>query len=178
VHKTLLNMDDSTFAHHVNQERNDFFNWVNDIYGDKALSSTVLSCRTKNELAQKLKEKLNDAVKKKKAQDVRRIIEEAKKEVKEKIEEQEKSEAKAKIIESRPEPKKEHEQPKIEKKPEIKIRPRTEKHVFVNRPPRTFSKEEKPVNISSAAYMKASVIDFVFGIIIGVIAILILKQLL
>lgn len=180
LQKTLLNMNDDVFSHHVNQDRNDFYNWVKDIYKDKALESTVLNCKTKNELAQKLKEKLNEAIRKKKEQDVRKIIEEAKQEVAEKIKEQEKAEkANAEPVPEKKEAKAEErkaEHPARAKREESR-KPRTEKHVFVNKPPRTFTKEERPVEINNTSYMKMSLIDFAFGIIIGIIAILIIKQL-
>ncbi|MBW2992742.1 hypothetical protein KY345_06005 [Candidatus Woesearchaeota archaeon] len=191
LHKSLLNMDDGVYSHHVNKEKNDFYNWVKDIYNDEALSSIVLKCKTKNELAQKLKGKIEEAVQKEKQHDVRKIINQAKKEIQEKKRMQEEAEKREAEIEGRKEAKeaeqikKIKEQPakkevrkKPEPKPEIKKEPKTEKHVFVNKPPRQFTEEERTGPISNATYMRVSAIDFVFGIIIGVIAILILKQLL
>lgn len=181
LHKTLINMDDDTYNHHVNPEKNDFYNWVRHMYKNRSLESVVLKCKNKNELAQKLKEKLSEAVKKKKEHDVRKIIEEAKKEVEEKKEILNKSKPEI----ERPQVKVYEQKPEVRKKdPEArKGYPKHEKHVYVDKPPktnkpRTFTEEEKPANISNSTYMKASVIDFVFGIIIGVIAILIIKQLL
>jgi|GEM_PF-2621633 len=213
LHKSLLTMDDVIFNHHVNAERNDFYNWVRDMYGDDKLKSAVLKCKTKKELAQKIKEELDDAVKKKKEHDLRLIIKEAKEEVKQKLSEQKKAEEFLKRIESRPlkkEVKKEElrYEAKPEKKEEIKPikneikltkktednkvesikrevrdevsgkQPKEEENVFVPKPPRTFAKEEKPVTFGNVPYIKASAVDFVFGIIIGVIVILIIKQLL
>ncbi|MBW2992133.1 hypothetical protein KY345_02855 [Candidatus Woesearchaeota archaeon] len=193
LQKSLLNMNDDTFNHHVNNERNDFYNWVKDIYKDEALSSVVLNCRAKNELAQKLKDRIEEAIQKKKKQDVRNIIDEAKREIQEKRRMQEEAEKREAEIErkkeakereqirrtSKPQPVKKAEIKKPEPKPEAKKEPKTEKHVFVDRPPRAkeFTEEERTGPISNATYMKVSVIDFVFGIIIGIIAILILKQL-
>lgn len=226
LHKSLLTMDDVIFNHHVNAERNDFYNWVRDMYGDDKLKSAVLKCKTKKELAQKIKEELDDAVKKKKEHDLRLIIKEAKEEVKQKLSEQKKAEEFLKRIESRPlkkevkeEVRKEakYEEKKIDLKKEVKQpekkeeykpvkhdikltkktednkvesikrevrdevsgkQPKEEENVFVPKPPRTFAKEEKPVTFGNVPYIKASAVDFVFGIIIGVIVILIIKQLL
>ena len=43
----LKKMDQETFFHHVNEERNDFSNWVKDVIGDTALASRMK--RTKNQ---------------------------------------------------------------------------------------------------------------------------------
>jgi len=37
----LKTMDDGTFTHHVNQEKNDFSNWINDIIKDKKLAKDL-----------------------------------------------------------------------------------------------------------------------------------------
>ena len=34
--EALKNMDDWVYQHHVNQERNDFVNWLRDIFIEKA----------------------------------------------------------------------------------------------------------------------------------------------
>jgi len=39
--ESLKDMDEETFEHHVNKERNDFKNWVRDVIGDKALAKSV-----------------------------------------------------------------------------------------------------------------------------------------
>ena len=178
LQKSLLNMNDEVFSHHVNSERNDFYNWARDIYNNEQLSSAILNCRTKEELSQNLKEKLDTAIKHKKEQDMRRILEEAKKESEEKKKAQEEAAEREEKIERKALPKKETRITAEREEPAKKeIKPRKEEHVFVNKPPRQFTKEERPISINSATYMKANVIDFVFGIIIGIIAILIIKQL-
>jgi hypothetical protein len=180
LQKSLLNMKSEVFDHHANQGRNDFSNWIRDVYKNKALADTISACRTKEEISQKVRDALIESARSRKKHDVRSIIEVAKKEVDQKIEVQKKEEGRIKKVEEknmdirRPEVK--HEQ--AAKKEEAKFQPKKEEHVFIEKPPRTFTKEERPVNISNKTYMKASIVDFVFGITIGFIAILILKQLL
>jgi hypothetical protein len=48
---SLEGMDDGTFRHHVNQERNDFSNWINDVYGSRSLAEQVRGCTTKDSVA-------------------------------------------------------------------------------------------------------------------------------
>ena len=191
LHKALLAMSDDVFSHHVNRQKNDFYNWVRDVYKDAALSNAILNCRTKQELSQKIKLSLEEAVRKrrdsnassvirkdtavkniiKKDSDVRNIISEAKKETEQKIKLLEAIERPIEIQQKK-EPVKE-----VKKEEAKESYPKTEKQVFVEKPPRTFTNEERVVKINSATYVKASAIDLVFGVIIGVIVILIIKQL-
>ena len=39
--QALNDMSDETFAYHVNETKNDFGNWVQDVIGDKALASNL-----------------------------------------------------------------------------------------------------------------------------------------
>jgi hypothetical protein len=172
LQKLLLNMKDDVFDHHTKQGRNDFSNWIRDIYKDRALADTVMLCRTKQSLAEKLKEKLIETARSKKQRgDVRPIIAAAKKETDERVQTQKKNEETIRKVEE-----KTPEQPKVQKE-EAKIIPKKEEHVFVNRPPRTFTSEERAANIR-ASYPKLTVVDLVFGAVICVIVILILKQIL
>ena len=52
-------MNDETFSHHVNNEKNDFSAWINDVFGDKALANELLSSRNKESAAKKLQKRLN-----------------------------------------------------------------------------------------------------------------------
>ena len=47
LYKELRRMDNKTFKHHVNETKNDFYNWVRDIYKSKSLSDDLLECTTK-----------------------------------------------------------------------------------------------------------------------------------
>jgi hypothetical protein len=46
----LKSMDDGTFHHHVNQERNDFSNWIRDVYRNKRLAAQIGRCKSKDEM--------------------------------------------------------------------------------------------------------------------------------
>lgn len=57
---SLNSMDSSVFKHHVNDERNDFFNWIVHCFNEKVLADKVKFCKTKEDLEdllEKVKEK-------------------------------------------------------------------------------------------------------------------------
>jgi hypothetical protein len=45
---SLNSMSNDVFVHHVNAERNDFSNWIRDIYGNKELALSIKKCKTKD----------------------------------------------------------------------------------------------------------------------------------
>jgi hypothetical protein len=47
--------DDDTFNHHVNAERNDFANWIRDVFNIKPLATKVSKQRAKQDLIKALK---------------------------------------------------------------------------------------------------------------------------
>ncbi len=47
----LRDMDDATFYHHVNAEKNDFASWIGDAVGDSALAERVAALKTKDAIA-------------------------------------------------------------------------------------------------------------------------------
>ncbi len=47
LHSELKSMDEDTFNYHVNESKNDFYNWVKDVYQDKLLADDILECSTK-----------------------------------------------------------------------------------------------------------------------------------
>jgi|SRR3989344_3252697 len=47
LYKELRRMDNKTFKHHVNEAKNDFYNWVRDIYKNKTLGDDLLECTTR-----------------------------------------------------------------------------------------------------------------------------------
>lgn len=51
----LESMDQHVFNHHVNPERNDFANWIRDVFKDKGLASRVRECMSKEEMIDELK---------------------------------------------------------------------------------------------------------------------------
>lgn len=86
----------------------------------------------------------------KKKKDIRSILEQAKTEVDNKVVAREKAE----------------------------LKPKKAKDVFVNNPPRSFTKGGMPADSQNRVYMRASLIDFIFGMLVGVVGTLILKQVL
>lgn len=53
----LQNMSKETFVYHVNKEKNDFHNWVNDVIGDKTLAKSIKNSN-KRDMLSKLKKRL------------------------------------------------------------------------------------------------------------------------
>ncbi|MBI2558334.1 hypothetical protein HYW20_03345 [Candidatus Woesearchaeota archaeon] len=60
----LMQMNDDTFRHHVNNNKNDFSSWVNDVIGDKKLANELLSSKTKISAAKKVVTRLGSLKKK------------------------------------------------------------------------------------------------------------------
>ena len=60
----LPDMNDETFNHHVNSEKNDFSNWVKDIIGDNKLANDLLSSRSRESAVKKIRSRLNSLKKK------------------------------------------------------------------------------------------------------------------
>lgn len=48
--EVLLNISENIFNHHVNNERNDFSNWVRDIFLNNELALEISKCKTKDEM--------------------------------------------------------------------------------------------------------------------------------
>jgi len=44
----LRNMNNETFLHHVNEQKNDFANWIEDVIGEKNLADEVRTLQSKN----------------------------------------------------------------------------------------------------------------------------------
>ena len=47
---TLNTLDEATFLHHVNKERNDFARWIHDILDDEELARKIWRFKSKNQL--------------------------------------------------------------------------------------------------------------------------------
>ena len=60
----LPDMNDDTFRHHVNSEKNDFSNWVKHAIGDEKLANDLLSSRSRESAVKKIKSRLNSLKKK------------------------------------------------------------------------------------------------------------------
>jgi hypothetical protein len=46
----LQNLDDTTYAHHVNSDKNDFASWIRDAIGDSELAAKLLPGMAKKDL--------------------------------------------------------------------------------------------------------------------------------
>ena len=46
--KSLENMDDNVFRHHVNDGRNDFSTWIRDVIKDEELANDMLATKDRN----------------------------------------------------------------------------------------------------------------------------------
>ena len=50
LHGMLKSMEENVFYSHVNESKNDFYNWVKDIYQNKNLADDLLECTTKESI--------------------------------------------------------------------------------------------------------------------------------
>ena len=55
----LPEMNNETFNHHVNNEKNDFSNWIKDVIGDGKLANEILSSKSKDSAVKKIRNRLN-----------------------------------------------------------------------------------------------------------------------
>ena len=60
----LPELNDEIFNHHVNNEKNDFSNWIRDVIGDQALANDLLSSKSKYSALNKIRNRLNSLKKK------------------------------------------------------------------------------------------------------------------
>ena len=49
--EALRTMSDDVFRHHVNSEKNDFYNWVRDVFKDSVLAARMRNARTQQKMA-------------------------------------------------------------------------------------------------------------------------------
>lgn len=64
--RALKKMSGKTFSCHVNKDKNDFSNWINDIIGDAVLAEELRKCKTKGTALSKTKFRVNNLKKIKK----------------------------------------------------------------------------------------------------------------
>ncbi len=54
-------MDDDTFKHHVNSERNDFYNWLVEVIGDACLADLIKGITSREDMIRVIKEALRQS---------------------------------------------------------------------------------------------------------------------
>ncbi|MEM2131145.1 MAG: hypothetical protein QXR96_01350 [Candidatus Woesearchaeota archaeon] len=55
----LTSMSDDFFKHHVNETKNDFYNWIKDVYGFIDLAEEIKNIKDKNQMADKIEKWAN-----------------------------------------------------------------------------------------------------------------------
>ena len=60
----LPEINEDTYKHHVNEEKNDFSKWINAVIGDQKLANDLLSSRNKDSTLKKVRNRLNSLKKK------------------------------------------------------------------------------------------------------------------
>ncbi len=68
----LKNMEEWVYKHHVNSQKNDFSNWIRDVYKDKKLATTLKKSKRKNTAIKKLQKELKKNFKKRKKQEAKK----------------------------------------------------------------------------------------------------------
>ncbi len=58
LHIALKMMDEDSYKHHVNSERNDFVNWLRDVVNDDFLAKEMLKARNRESAIKKVSERL------------------------------------------------------------------------------------------------------------------------
>jgi len=61
LYEILKDLDEETFSCHVNEEKNDFYNWVKDVYQDRKLADDLLWCTNKESMLFCLKTRIEEA---------------------------------------------------------------------------------------------------------------------
>ncbi len=56
--RAASNMESHVFSHHVNEERNDFANWIADVIGDRTLARELWQTRNPATVSRRLAERV------------------------------------------------------------------------------------------------------------------------
>jgi len=51
-------IDPTTFSHHFNSEKNDFYNWTRDVLKDTVLAKQLLKSKTREEMIKSIEQRL------------------------------------------------------------------------------------------------------------------------
>ncbi|MFH0978089.1 MAG: hypothetical protein V1837_02185 [Candidatus Woesearchaeota archaeon] len=57
---TIESLQDDAFSYHVNQEKNDFANWVNDILGDGQLAKKLKGIKNRKKYAETIRKRIKE----------------------------------------------------------------------------------------------------------------------
>jgi hypothetical protein len=60
LYDLFLNINDNEFQHHVNNEKNDFRNWIYFVIKDKKLASDIKPIKNKNEMLKCIEKRVNE----------------------------------------------------------------------------------------------------------------------
>lgn len=60
LEKELTTMDHDTFTHHVNNNRNDFYNWINEVIQDKELAKRIQHVKSRLLLRSIIRERIEN----------------------------------------------------------------------------------------------------------------------
>ena len=58
--KALEQVSEDTFTHHVNGEKNDFYNWITEVIGDQKLARRIKAVRSKQDFIKELKNRISE----------------------------------------------------------------------------------------------------------------------
>lgn len=56
----IQSCDSGVFTYHVNDEKNDFYNWILDVIGDEVLAKRVKKEKDQKKFAQKIKRRIKE----------------------------------------------------------------------------------------------------------------------
>ena len=68
LHSYIAVIDEEEFKHHVNDQRNDFHNWIKDIHQDQVLANNLLKAKTRVQTAMHIKNRIIEHKAQKEAQ--------------------------------------------------------------------------------------------------------------
>jgi hypothetical protein len=70
----LVSMDEQTFSHHVNRDKNDFANWIQGVFKDEKLAKQISKIRNREGIRNRLNDALKEQAKSQQAQEPPRRI--------------------------------------------------------------------------------------------------------
>jgi len=73
LNSALKKMNDETFNHHVNSEKNDFYNWIKNVLKDKKLASQLKKAKDKKEMISAISKKIQEIKKSEKLKNIQKI---------------------------------------------------------------------------------------------------------